>query len=301
MLAVLATWTLAGCTAAPRAGTATPPRPGAPEAAQTIDDTRGTDDSRGLELHGARLGFDHALLVQRPASSVPHELHDGDTVTTGDRIRASVQTSEDAYLYLAFCAHHELAVYPSGGIRIHAGQLTIVPTSGAELVFDEDPGLEVLYVILSRTELSAGAPTLLDALASRRPHGTPADCQSSAPMHASIAHDAGATTPPASLSTHVLRGELLHKMPMPSRRKRDRPGSSTATATGLGAGERTARVSRAPPQLAPPPVSPPVPDFERNPGDVVWYRADLAAGPLDVIAADPGGIAVVRHTFTHAP
>ncbi|HEX2687898.1 MAG TPA: hypothetical protein VHN14_14825, partial [Kofleriaceae bacterium] len=41
------------------------------------------------------------------------------------------------------------------------------------------------------------------------------------------------------------------------------------------------------------------PDFERNPGDIVWYRVDDARGPVDVVAADEDDIAVVRHAFTH--
>ena len=40
-------------------------------------------------------------------------------------------------------------------------------------------------------------------------------------------------------------------------------------------------------------------DVERNQGAIVWYRADDATGPADVVAADEDGIVVVRHAFNH--
>jgi len=48
--------------------------------------------------------------------------------------------------------------------------------AGADLVVDGDPGTEVLYVILSRTQLSAADPRLAVALAAKKPNNTPMDC-----------------------------------------------------------------------------------------------------------------------------
>jgi hypothetical protein len=45
---------------------------------------------RGLRLDPGRLAFHHALQVRGSKNGVARELCDGDTLTTGDRIRLSV-------------------------------------------------------------------------------------------------------------------------------------------------------------------------------------------------------------------
>src|SRR5262249_3235697 len=136
---------------------------------------------------------------------------------TGDRIRATVQTSENAYLYLAFCAHHELAVYPSpSGIRTRAGELTVVPPGGGELVLDGVPGPEVLYVIVSRNERSLADRHLATALAAKRPSNMPVDCATN--LEAELAKppsDASAIKLPTPSSTNVLRGAMVRKKQIP--------------------------------------------------------------------------------------
>jgi len=269
----LAISAMAGCTGTPQARCATPQAAGGPTSLVGSDE-------RGIQLERDRLGFDHALQVRRSRTAVSHELHDGDTVMTGDRIRASIRTSEDAYLYLAFCAHQELAMYPSqGGIRTRAGEVMSAPQASAELVLDGDPGPEVLYVILSRTEISVADPRLAAALAAQRPSNTPVDCGTG--FEAKLAkppRNPSAGRAPAPRSTNILRGSAFRKKPISS--------------------------TRAPDGHTPPPDPgferfPPDPDFERNPGNIVWYRVDGATGPVDVVAADEDGIAVVRHAFTH--
>lgn len=124
------------------------------------------DVTRGRHVEPGRLAFDHAVDVRRSNSGVVLELRDGDTVMTGDRIRVSVRTSADAYLYLAFCAGQHLQMYPSQhGLRTRAGDLVRVPDGGDELFLDSQPGSEVLYLIVSRNELSRADPDLAALLA----------------------------------------------------------------------------------------------------------------------------------------
>lgn len=157
--------------------------------------------TRGLHVEGGRLGFDHAVQVRRSETAVPHELRDGDTVISGDRIRASVRTSTGAALYLAFCAGQHLQIYPSQqGVRTRAGDLMVIPEGGGELVVDDHPGSEVLYLILSRNELSLADPQLAGLVAAAGDTATTVDCGAS--LDRRLMKSAGS---PA----HVLRGETI--------------------------------------------------------------------------------------------
>lgn len=260
--------------------------------------------ARGIHIEHGRLGFDHALQVRRSKDSVPHELHDGDTVMSGDRIRVSVATSEDAYLYLAFCSGHELAVYPSQrGVRTRARNLTLVPEGGGELVVDGDPGPEVLYLILSRTELSLADPYLVDAIAVTG-HGTKeVDC--GAGLDTKLAKLTSGGPPKAlgrSPTKNVLRGEIVRKKPMPVSLARKRggllsPKSAQMASTGSGSSSDHGGSEPIDAGAAAPP--PDDPDFARSPGEIVWYGSDGLNGPGEVVATDADGIAVVRYGFTH--
>jgi len=282
---------MAGCTGTSQARTATPQGLGSPRSLET------TDDTRGIYVDVAQLlGFDHSLQVRRSENGVPHDLHDGDTAMTGDRIHVSIQTSKDAYLYLAFCAHQALTVYPQGGIRTRAGSLMFAPDNA--LILDSDPGPEVLYVILSRREISIADPKLADALAAKRPTSMPTDCGPS--LESKLAKKLTPST------TSVLRGELLRKKPMaPPDAPNGQGRSNAAITTSTGPVSGSSGRKRPPMHTEEPSLRianpPPDPDFERNPGNIVWYGRDGATGPADVVAADEDGIAVVRHTFMHVP
>jgi hypothetical protein len=215
--------------------------------------------TRGMHIEQGRLGFDHALQVRRSATAVPHELHDGDTVMTGDRIRASVVTSADAHVYLVFCGGQQLRMYPSQrGVRTKAGDLVLVPEGGGELVLDSQPGSEVLYLILSRNELSLADPSLASLIVATGDGSRTVDCGSSLDMR--IMKSTGVKTP-----SNVLRGERIPKKRTPRSRTESREG----------------------------------PDLVANPGDVVWYAADGASSSGAVVAADADGVAVVRYRFVH--
>jgi hypothetical protein len=143
-------------------------------------------DTRGFRVAprpSGRLGFDHTVQLRRSDGAL-RDLQDGDRVTFGDGLRVSVRTSEDAYLYVAFCSHHELRVLPpTGATRTRAGERLMIPAQGAQFLVDDEPGNEVLYVILSRRELivadprPAGAPSRAgeDCTASLDPELVPRD------------------------------------------------------------------------------------------------------------------------------
>jgi hypothetical protein len=171
------------------------------------------DVKRGMLVERGRLGFDHALEVRGSKTAVFHELRDGDTLVTGDRIRASVTTSTDAYLYLAFCADQHMQMYPSQrGVRTRAGQLAVVPEGDGELVLDNHPGSEVLYLIVSQDELLQADPHLAALVAGDG--ARPVSCDASL--------DTGLVKSGTSPQSNVLRGKRIPKRTTPSRA--DGPG-----------------------------------------------------------------------------
>jgi hypothetical protein len=227
-------------------------RPGPPQEVPEV--------TRGLHIVQGRLGFDPAIQVRRSDTAGLHELHDGDSVMTGDGIRASVRISADAYLYLAYCADQRLEMYPSQrGVRARAGDLVLLPEGGGELRVEDHAGSEVLYLILSRNELPLAAADLAAAVAATGDTSKAMDCGAS--LDSKLMKSTGVLP-----QTNVLRGERVPKKRMPSPRS--------------GAPEN--------------------PDPARSPGDIVWYMVDEADGSPVAVAADASGIAVVRYRFIHA-
>lgn len=127
------------------------------------------------------------------------EIHSGDTLMNGDRLKLSVRTARDGYLYLAFCSprakdprYRGLSVFPeSGGIPMVANQLTLAPPGG-EIVLDKQPGQEALYLIVSRDELSRSDARLADSLAAARHGRETTDC--GAPFQAAVARPRSGNT-----------------------------------------------------------------------------------------------------------
>jgi len=158
--------------------------------------------TRGMHVERGRLGVDHAVQVRASGAAAVRELRDGDTVMTGDAIRASVTTSTDAYLYLAFCADQGVQMTPSQrGVRTRAGERVLVPEGDAELVLDRHPGSEVLYLIVSQDELSVADPDLAALLAASGDGTRPVACDAS--LDTRLARSA--VSPPSN----VLRGERV--------------------------------------------------------------------------------------------
>jgi hypothetical protein len=184
--AILAMSATAACAAPPIPRSIAPADP----ALQANEDA----NTRGLRVQNrcvddpgdrrTRLRFDHVLKRWSSPNGLARELRDGDTLVTGDRLRATVQVSADAYVYLAFCAEQKLKIYPSsreppGRIRASAGRSTQLPSHSRSIEVDDRIEPEVLYVIASRTELSIDDPRLERALAVARRGASP-DCRAPA-------------------------------------------------------------------------------------------------------------------------
>ena len=158
--------------------------------------------TRGMHVVRGRLGVDHAVEVRASSSAAFRELRDGGTVMTGDTIRASVTTSTDAYLYLAFCKDQRVQMYPSQrGVRTRAGERVLVPEGDEELVLDSQPGSEVLYLIVSQDELSEADPELAALLVASGDGTRPMACDASL--------DTKLVTSAVSPPSNVLRGESV--------------------------------------------------------------------------------------------
>src|SRR4051812_772002 len=75
-------------------------------------DAESTRSNAASSDHGhGSLGFvlESALRARRVHNGRPVmslELSNGDSVIDGDRLQVSIRTSQDAYLYLAFCSQH---------------------------------------------------------------------------------------------------------------------------------------------------------------------------------------------------
>jgi len=255
------------------------------------------DDKRTIRYEPGELGFEQSLEVRRSKTAVPHELRDGDSVTNGDRIRASVTTSEDAHVYLAFCAGRELAIFPSQrGFRTTAGVNTQLPGGNGALVIAGDPGPEVLYVILSRDELSLTDPRLAQHMAVQR-GSKGVDC---AALDATVAMpkaDGSAKPPGPARPANPPRGKVFPKKPRPtSTTGGDRDASPSRTRPAGDArwpeGDPQPGSKHAHPAIDPGPTR--LPD-----GTLAWYGDSGINTPAEVIAADATGIAVVRYKFTH--
>jgi hypothetical protein len=157
--------------------------------------------TRGMHVGLARLRVEHAFEVRRAETSAAHELRDGDTVMTGDRLRATLRVSDDAHLYVAFCDDGHLKMYtPQHGVLLRTGEGWAVPGGGRDLIVDAHVGAEVLYLIVSQDELAFADPQLA-ALVSPSAAGT-VDCDAGLELALSRST---AVLP----RTNVLRGERI--------------------------------------------------------------------------------------------
>lgn len=221
-----------------------------------------------------------ARRIQNGRSITFDDVRSGDRVIDGDRLQLSVRASQDAYLYLAFCSQHAgdprhpgLSVFPdTGGIRMVANQAVTVPAGTGEIILDDKPGRETLYLILSRAELARADAGLAGVIAAARQGRETVDC--------------GAQLSSAMAGPY--KGNKPHR----------------GWKGGWNGGRRGSADSKPPPaagrarppvRAANPEVDRPVVEIERG-GDI-----SLDGGTQSGVAADLDGIVVLRYELEHDP
>lgn len=143
--------------------------------------------TRTPQIDRTPLILESRLRVRRGRDAAELTLDDvrsGDIVVDGDRLQMRVRASRDAHLYIAFCSQHAsdprfpgLAVFPLvGDIPIVANTTTSAPAENADIVLDDRPGQETIYLIASLLELSLADSTLADAIVAARKGREQADC-----------------------------------------------------------------------------------------------------------------------------
>lgn len=105
------------------------------------------------------LGLRCSLLL-RGADNEYAEVTPGTVFHSGDHIRMSFLANERGYFYVIQQGSSGAwsPIYPprnasAESTRIEAGKLQIVPSGARSFAFDQQPGVEKLYVILSRTPI----------------------------------------------------------------------------------------------------------------------------------------------------
>lgn len=106
-----------------------------------------------------RLGLRCSLLLRGPDKEYS-EATPGAVFHSGDHIRLSLLANQSGYLYVIQKGSSGTwaPIYPpssagANAAKIEAGQLEMVPGGTQAFAFDQNPGAEKLYVILSRTPI----------------------------------------------------------------------------------------------------------------------------------------------------
>jgi hypothetical protein len=251
--------------ALPERGESDPPEVGSDERGMAVESVPFTLQI-GLRVHGSKEG----------------PLSDADTVMTGDHIQVFAQTTEDAHMYLAFCAEdRNLVVFPShGSISTPAGTTTAAPGKDASLVVDDHLGSETLYVILSRADLMNTDSRLADAIHAAQSGEAAADCGPGfqlAVATGSLAEAPGAHPEPALESTGR----------RPPQDPRDRPRRIGNAGAGVPGDPSLHHVSNA--------------DDDERPLVTIERGMYVGQNGLAEVTtnADANGIAILRYRFNH--
>jgi hypothetical protein len=168
------------------------------------------------------------------------DVQDGRTpLISGDRVQITIRTSQTAHVYLAMCAqnksdtaYHGLTIFPERGSTVIAANApAILPSPTIGIILDDQPGTEVIYVVVAHTELAAADARLAKALDGARPGARRGECGARlSPRPApSIGRRAPAPEPAvARPSATIERGVYLGEMAPAAPTGGDRPPRAIA-------------------------------------------------------------------------
>lgn len=133
------------------------------------------DRERGAEVQYGPIDLRVALRINGVGRGA---FRDGELVRSGDHLQLTLQTREASHVYLAYCTKdRELAWFPPrGSIATRPDEAVIAPAPNAAIVLDDNLGAEVLYVVVSGSELSLADPALGKAVERARSGRSAADC-----------------------------------------------------------------------------------------------------------------------------
>ena len=176
------------------------------------------------------------------------DVQDGRTpLISGDRVQITLRTSQTAHVYLAMCAqrpnhnaYHGLTIFPQSGSKvIAADDPTILPSPTIGIILDDQPGTEVIYVVVARSELTTADAQLAKVLDGARQGAQRGECGaqlSPGPAPAAgrrppaPAPAAPVTRPRATIERGVYLGEMAPAAPTGGGRP---PRAIAADASGV--------------------------------------------------------------------
>lgn len=258
--------TVAACGGAPRGASESVEPPASPGSIAV-------DAERGAEVQYGPIDLQVALRVNGARRGAPR---DGDIVRSGDHLQLTIQTREASHVYLAYCSRdRELTWFPPrGNILTRPNEVVIAPDPNAAIVLDDNLGPEVLYVVVSRFELSSADPELAKAIEASRQGGLASDCGQ--PFGGKPA--------------------LPPKKPPPKRGQ----GASSIPRTAFPMPDEQAQGAGMKDLPGPAPTA--GPGADRRPPDVGMVRGGyIGWNDLEQVTAkvDAAGIAILRYGFKH--
>jgi hypothetical protein len=141
------------------------PSGGSPQSAPISNAQLVSDNGYGsapqlIRTAGNRLGLRYSLLM-RGSDGNYSEVSPGTIFHSGDHIRISLLSNQPGYLYVIeqgssgdWKAIFPPVTSPPDALKVEQGKLQIVPTGNRAFQFDQQPGAEKLFIILSRVPLS---------------------------------------------------------------------------------------------------------------------------------------------------
>jgi hypothetical protein len=228
----------------------------------------GIERERGAEVQYGPNDLRVALRINGVARG---GFRDGELVRSGDHLQLTIQTREASHVYLAYCTRdRELAWFPPrGSVVTRPDEAVIAPAPNAAIVLDDNLGPEVLYVVVSRSELSLADPELGKAVERARGGGSAADCGEALGDRRRESRSKGARQRPRAAP-------------------QARPAAPRDRAKAVEVSAATAYAPDEEPERAPRPVG-----LVRG-GALRWDDLEQATATVDA-----SGIAILRYGFEH--